>query len=98
MKIPVSGKVDVLEYANDKSKRRFDDADNSIAGYRQRYKEHHAPSHWPAPKRKTQKQIGVVRDRTAEHELGKAPRLLHISEVDKTRKWHFHRIGRLRFA
>jgi hypothetical protein len=120
MKIPVSGKVDVLEYANDntrflilgeggvleyrndKSKGRLDDADDSIAGYRQLYKERTAlgtrPAHWPDPKRKTKKQIGVVRDRTAEQELGVAPRLLHISEVDKTRKWHFHRIGGLRFA
>jgi hypothetical protein len=98
MSIPISGSVVVLEYPKGKSKSRDDEADDSIAGYRQRYKEHHAPAHWPDPKRKTQKQIGVVRDRTAEQELGVAPRLLHISQVDKTRKWHISRIGKLHFA
>jgi hypothetical protein len=83
MKIPVSGIVDVFEYPKGKSKSRDDEADDSIAGYRQHYKDHHAPLHWPEPKRKTRKQIGVVGDRKAEQELGKAPRLLNVADVDR---------------
>jgi hypothetical protein len=91
MKIPVSGSVECVGFSKVVMCDLGIAARETMTEYWKRQATEPNPN-WPKPKRKNEKQIGIVVGRTATKER------FNISEVDMSKSWQVRRVGGLRFA